>query len=310
MLFLQLLALALCCPVLPTAATLLLAEDFSCASIGCNATSHGITNYTYWRHSTTGSKRSSLTVGPAGSGRAGNAVNFSVTYCAPPTPNPKHLGCYRSELALQHRIQGSLVDWETGIGSSVRWFGFSNRLLDFVWDTTSGHTLNGPSFQLHGAGELPQWKGKHPVLNLQVDSTGCAAGNRSCPVWTIGVSAGGKPDPACSEQYDACWKLGPALVNGTFGNWNDWVLKWRGSPLASRGSLAVWRNGVNVLPEVSGLATAYPDTVAPYLKFGVYHSEWKGEAVAPPNARHCAIAYGGLRVGDETSGKEEVSTAQ
>ena len=115
MLFLQLLALALCCPVLPTAATLLLAEDFSCASIGCNATSHGITNYTYWRHSTTGSKRSSLTIGPAGSGRAGNAVNFSVTYCAPPTPNPKHLGCYRSELALQHRIQvlgpiGAVVD--------------------------------------------------------------------------------------------------------------------------------------------------------------------------------------------------------
>ena len=78
MLFLQLLALALCCPVLPTAATLLLAEDFSCASIGCNATSHGITNYTYWRHSTTGSKRSSLTIGPAGSGRSSMLFQYAL----------------------------------------------------------------------------------------------------------------------------------------------------------------------------------------------------------------------------------------
>jgi hypothetical protein len=111
---------------------LLLDEDFSCASIGCNAT-HGITNYSYWRWSTTGSKQSYLRVGAAEHGRQGNEVDFSVTYCPPPNPNPQHLGCYRSELALQRRNQGKLIDWRRGLGSSERWFGFSNRLLNFRW---------------------------------------------------------------------------------------------------------------------------------------------------------------------------------
>jgi hypothetical protein len=56
------------------------------------------------------------------------------------------------------------------------------------WDPT--HPLNGPSFQLHGGGGEPQWKSKHPVLNLQVDSTGCDISNHTCPQWTVGVSAG------------------------------------------------------------------------------------------------------------------------
>ena len=41
----------------PASAALLLDEDFSCASIGCNST-HGITNYSYWRWATTGSAQS------------------------------------------------------------------------------------------------------------------------------------------------------------------------------------------------------------------------------------------------------------
>eukprot|EP01047_Picozoa_sp_COSAG01_P105206 COSAG01_NODE_34442_length_547_cov_1.636161_2_plen_56_part_01 len=55
-----------------------------------------------------------------------------------------------------------------------------------------------------------------------------------------------------------------------------------------------------MLPQVT-LATAYPDSVSPYLKFGVYHSQWKGEATAPAYARHCGIAYGALKVGDAQS---------
>ena len=162
------LALALASPRLAVAA-LLLDEDFSCAMIGCNAT-HGITNYSYWRWSTTGSRQSHLTVGPATNGRTGSQVDFTVDYCAPPDPNPEHLGCYRSELALQRAVESSLIDWTRGVGSSVRWFGFSNRLRNYSWD--SAVPLNGPSFQLHAAGALPAWKGKHPVLNLQVDATG------------------------------------------------------------------------------------------------------------------------------------------
>lgn len=109
------------------------------------------------------------------------------------------------------------------------------------------------------------------MLNLQVDSTGCAKDNFSCPIWTVGVSAGGKPNPACSEQYDACWKLGPALVPGSeygVNGWNDWVIQWKGSPLASEGYLSIWRNGQLALPKFT-LATAYNDTLGPYMKFGV-----------------------------------------
>ena len=118
-----------------TRAALLLDEDFSCGEIGCNATG-GITNYSYWRWSTTNSLQGTMKVHPASHGRTGSQVDFNVTFCAPPSPNPKHLGCYRSELALQRAIQNSLIDWKPTIGSSERWFGFSNRLIDFTWDTT------------------------------------------------------------------------------------------------------------------------------------------------------------------------------
>ena len=60
-------------------------------------------------------------------------------------------------------------------------FGFSNRLLNYTWETTASmHGLNGPSFQLHGEDKEPNHSG-HPVLNLQVDARGCAQGNYSCP---------------------------------------------------------------------------------------------------------------------------------
>ena len=291
-------------------AALLLYEDFSCAAsdLGCNA-SGGITNLSYWRWSTTGSKQSYLTVRNATGGRSGNEVYFRVDYCKPPSPNPEHLGCYRSELALARDVQAQLVDWSDGIGTSERWFGFSNRLPDLTWDATN--PLNGPSFQLHGAGGEPRWASLHPVLNLQVDATGCAVGDKACPRWTVGVSAGQQANASCSERYDACWDLGPALVAGSklgTGAWNDWVVQWRGSPTHS-GYLAVWRNGRLVLPKVF-LPTAYNDTSAPYVKFGVYHSQWKGEASAPKYAQQASIAYGALRVGDAASSYAEVSTMQ
>lgn len=99
-------------------AALLLDEDFSCRLMGCAG--HYITNFTYWRHSTTGSNQSYLDIGPAGAGRSGNEVNFSVSWCPPPNPNPQHLGCYRSELALQRDVQATMIDWEPGVGSSER----------------------------------------------------------------------------------------------------------------------------------------------------------------------------------------------
>ena len=99
-------------------AALLLDEDISCRMMGC--VGHTITNLSYWRHSTTGSNQSYLTIGPAGGGRSGNEVNFSVSWCRPPNPNPEHLGCYRSELALQRDVQATLIDWKPGEGSTAR----------------------------------------------------------------------------------------------------------------------------------------------------------------------------------------------
>ena len=108
-------------------------------------------------------------------------------------------------------------------------------------------------------------------------------------MWTVGVSAGGKPNPACSESYDRCWVLGPALVPGSargFWGWNDWVINWRGSPKASLGHLEIWRNGKLVLPKQT-LSTAYDDPKAPYLKFGVCTT-----TLSPPrhHARVCVQA--------------------
>ena len=253
-----------------------------------------------------------MKIGPAAAPRSGNEVDFSVLWCQPPNPNPKHLGCYRSELALQRRVQDTLIDWRRGTGSSERWFGFSNRLLNFAFDNAT--PLNGPSFQLHGGGGLPALKGGHPNLNLQVDSTGCALGNRSCPVWTLEVSnkisAGGKRSGRCSEDYPLCWVLGPALGdNGRFDNWNDWVIQWRGSPQPALGYVAVWRNGKVVLPMQTNIATAYNDSVSPYLKFGVYRGSWKGTAVPTAATRNTSIAYGAIKVGDDSSSFAEVSTA-
>lgn len=281
-------------------------------------------------------------------GRPGNEVDFTVRWCQPPNPNPDKRGCYRSELALQRDVQSTLIDWSVGVGSSERWFGFSNRLLNFSFDDTtplngwshchdcgpiglsidqqeptstqqpplirdrytqSPHTHSGrlgPSFQIHAGNGT--YTGKHPVLNLQVDSTGCALSNRSCPRWTLGVSAGGQPNPACSELYDACWSLGAAAKSGSFDGWNDWVIQWRGSPDPARGHVGVWRNGEVVLP-LTTLATAYNDTVGPYPKFGVYRGSWKEMTPVAPTAKTSSIAYGALRVGDAHSSFDEVSTA-
>ena len=290
----------------PTSAALLLDEDFSCASIGCNAT-HGITNYSYWRWSTTGSAQSSMAIGQASGGRAGNAVSFHVDWCPPPDPNPKHLGCYRSELALQRAVQDTLIDWRPGIGSSERWFGFSNRLRNFTYDAIG----NGPSFQLHGGGGLPTLKGLHPNLNLRVEGRNCSQSNRSCPVWELGVSHGddGAHGQRCGDDWPSCWRLGPALgAEGRFDGWNDWVLHWRGSPDPALGFVEVWRNGKLVLPKQT-VATAYNDTVPPYLKFGVYRGAWKG-ATRPTLSTSSTIEYGGLKGGDASSSFAEVSTAQ
>jgi hypothetical protein len=287
-------------------AKLILDEGFTCAEMGCNAT-HGITNYSYWRWSTTGSAQTRMSIGPAAPPRTGNEVDFNVQWCKPPNPNPEHLGCYRSELALQRKVQDTLVDWKPGVGSSERWFGFSNRLLNFTFDNKT--PLNGPSFQLHGAKPLGSGSG-HPNLNLQVDSTGCSLSNRSCPVWTLEVSNDvDTPSLRCSEGYPLCWTLGPALgANGRFDNWNDWVIRWRGSPQASLGYVEIWRDGKVVLPMQKNITTAYDDKIAPYLKFGVYRGTWKG-ASAPTLGNHTGIAYGALKVGDETSSFDEVSTA-
>ena len=179
------------------------------------------------------------TIGQAGGGRTGNAVSFHVDWCPPPDPNPKHLGCYRSELALQRAVQDTLIDWRPGVGSSERWFGFSNRLRNFTYDAIG----NGPSFQLHGGGGLPTLKGLHPNLNLRVEGRNCSQSNRSCPVWELGVSHGddGAHGQRCGDDWPSCWRLGPALE----GRGPLRRLERLGAPLAgvARSGPRFWRCG-------------------------------------------------------------------
>merc|ERR1711871_489052 len=91
-------------------AALLLSEDFSCASLGCNASAQP-TNYSLWRWSTTGSAQAYMHLSNATDPNRGSEVQFAVEYCDPPRPNPNHLGCYRSELALQRTHQNDIIDW-------------------------------------------------------------------------------------------------------------------------------------------------------------------------------------------------------
>ena len=279
-------------------AALLLSEDFSCRSLGCNATLQP-TNYSLWRWSTTGSAQAYLGVHDSGDPARGSEVSFAVEYCDPPSPNPTHLGCYRSEFALQRSIQDSLIDWKTHVGSSVRWFGFANRLPD-NYTADCAHPEQGPSLQIHGGGGTAALKGQHPVLNLQVDATGCCSSeqNATCPRWAVSVQA----EP--NRDYDRRFDLGAVVP----GRWEDWVVRAVFSPNATRGSLAVWRNGRELVPETT-LATAYDDDVAPYLKFGVYKGGWKELSATKPTAQWATIAYSAMKVGDETASFDEVSTA-
>ena len=62
------------------------------------------------------------------------------------------------------------------------------------------------------------------------------------------------------------------------------------------------------MPQQS-LATAYNDTVAPYLKFGVYKGGWKELDATKPTEQWASIAYSAMKVGDADSSFDEVSTA-
>ena len=153
---------------------------------------------------------------------------------------------------------------------------------------------------MHGAGGLPSLKSLHPVLNLQVTTFGCPdTSNRTCPRWRVSVQS--TPSDASIKSFD--------LGHVDLDQWDDWVLCARFSPRADVGYLAVWRNGVAVLPNTS-MATAYNDTRQPYVKFGVYKGDWKGRPDRPHTATWDAISYGAIKVGDENSSFGEVSTAQ
>jgi len=100
-------------------------------------------------------------------------AEFTAQWCQNPSPNPLLEGCYRSELALNSgyiKAHPSVIDWETGVGSSERWFGFSNR-IPANFTPFSNTEENGPSLQFHAGGGLPELKGKHPPWNLQVDGS-------------------------------------------------------------------------------------------------------------------------------------------
>eukprot|EP01079_Euglenida_sp_SAG-EU17-18_P010099 gene10099-1825_t len=287
-----------------TGRLLLDVSDFSCAPDGgaslgpCNASSQP-TNYTLWRWSTTGSAQVSMAI-TNNTGRPGapSSVSFGVQYCEPPNPNPNLLGCYRSELALQRKYQDNLIDWKTGLGSSERWWGFANRLpRNLTWDGSGPMALMGPSFQIHGGGGLPSLKALHPCFNLQLCKAcvlfagGTTAAHIQMPEQPIELHV-----PPLDSRYPATplqsdphsdatvFDLGPVAL----GAWDDWVIRARLSPRPDTGYVQVWRNG-NCLVPTTTLATAYNDTIAPYLKFGVYKGSWKG--ASKPVEKWAGIEY-------------------
>ena len=265
--------------------------DFKPTHLGQNST-HQPTNYSVWRWSTTGGHNATMVLS---NGSRGTQVDFGVGYCEynasggpgghnPYPPTHDVFGCYRSELSLQRAIQDMVIDWQPGVGSSVRWFGLALLLpKSYAWDSLAPN--NGPSFQIHdGNGE--GYKGLHPILELT------AVQDR----WTLTTSHGHGEDPN-RDTFD----LGPTRP----GLWEDWVIRTQFSPLA-KGLLQIWRNGVNVLPTVL-VANAYNDTRHPYIKFGVYKAAWKVHQ--DYRVRRAALSYAAFRVGDEHATYAEVSTA-
>ena len=110
--------------------------------LGQNST-HQPTNYSVWRWSTTGGHNATMVLS---NGSRGTQVDFGVGYCEynasggpgghnPYPPTHDVFGCYRSELSLQRAIQDMVIDWQPGVGSSVRWFGLALLLpKSYAWD--------------------------------------------------------------------------------------------------------------------------------------------------------------------------------
>ena len=135
------------------------------------------------------------------------------------------------------------------------------------------------------------------MLELTVDATGCdPSGAKSCATWTATVTH--IPNVESARRTFRLGKIRP-------GSWEDWVIATTLSPLSSRGSLAIWRNGAVAVPPTT-LPTAYNDTKPPYFKFGVYKGGWKVHRNY--TSRHAAIAYSSVKVGDEHSSFAEVDT--
>lgn len=278
---------------------LLLDEAQLAKHLGRN-TSNQPTNYSYWRWSTTGGHQGEIHLSK---GDRGAQVDFEVQYCDydnssgtdPYPPDHDVFGCYRSELAVRRDVPNPLEPWTAYVGGSKRWFGLSLKLpVDFSWDELLAN--NGPSFQIHD-GNGPGYKGLHPVLELTVDATGCdPLGAQACATWTATVTH--IPNDESARRTFTLGKIRP-------GSWEDWVIATTLSPQASRGSLAIWRNGAVVVPPTT-LPTAYNDTKPPYLKFGVYKAGWK--AHRNYTSRIAAITYSAVKVGDEHSSFAEVDT--
>ena len=203
----------------------------------------------------------------------------------PYPPTHDVFGCYRSELSCSAQFTDMVIDWQPGVGSSVRWFGLALLLpKSYAWDALAP-TPPRPSPRSDGNGE--GFKGLHPILELT------AVQDR----WTLTTSHGHGEDPN-RDTFD----LGPTRP-GPLGGLGDphAIQPARKGPardLAQRRARAADR---------ARRERVQRHTRHPYIKFGVYKAAWKVHQ--DYRVRRAALSYAAFRVGDEHATFDEVSTA-
>jgi len=227
-------------------------------------------NLTWWGWSKDG-ETATIDISNAEGGRTGTQINFGITYCGPT--------CYRSEYSSSGHKNFLNFNEEY-------WFGFST-MLPKNWTYTDSNPALTYHFQLHGGDN----NGRAPSFGLRTNGT----------KWQVNVYGEDRKSASDEPKYRYTQELGDLNP----GSWEDWVVHLildYNQP--GMGLAQMWKDG-SLLVNQKGLATAYNDYVAPYIKLGVYANTWTKEV---PKDKWWGMKYWALKVGNKDSSFSEVST--
>jgi len=206
---------------------------------------------------------------------SGNLIT-TVSFCG--------TSCYRAEVSTAIALRSSVLS-----NTGEYWLGFSNRIpSSWRWLGDTSQNKYGDVtyiFQIHGGDNL----GRSPILGIR--NLG-----KSFSINICGNSAYNSPEESC--VYDT-------LGDVTIGDWISWVVHVKLSSVPEEGFVSVWRDQKLVLQR-TGLLTSYDDIKPHYIKLGSYQINWKrGETT---QTQWVGVDYAEVRVGNETSGYDEVNT--